>query len=189
MSIALNSLSSGVATVACGCFIIGCIGYSSDRTAFKNLAWITIDQDNTQAWFALKKSYFKTILGKQTLSYNDGSCTQDYCDTCNENGESCFILIVIATVFAFATSSACASLVKYPSMLLQLSTLVLTGVALAASIIGLGMFMGDCYRAIDDETNLDLEWGAGSIITLIGLLLMGIVAVSQVLGTLMCRGI
>lgn len=188
MSIALNSFSSLLSSLATGCFIIGCVGYASDRTAFKNLAWITIDEDNTQAWFALKKSYFKTVLGSTTLSYNDGSCVAEYCDKCQEMGESCFSLLVIATVFAFITSCATGSLTKHANTLLQIFSLGLTGVALAASIIGIGMFMSDCYDKIDDATNLELQWGPGSIVVLVGIILMGITAVSQVLGTLCCRG-
>jgi uncharacterized membrane protein len=43
--------------------------------------------------------------------------------------------------------------------------------------------MGDCFDAIDNDTSATLHWGAGSIITMIGVVLMGIVTMLQIVAS------
>ena len=49
---------------------------------------------------------------------------------------------------------------------------LLAAATCAAGVIAISMFMGDCYDRIDDTTNEDLEWGAGSALTIIAMFLM-----------------
>lgn len=176
---ALNATSAVFSLCAFVFFIVGCVGYSGDKDNLKNAAWIKIDDQGTEAWFGLLKYHFKTALFEGTTSFKD--CTDSFCDECERDGRSAIGLLVISTVFAFVTTILSGALFASPQVPLQWGNIAVAFVSAAFALIGFGLFMGECYKKIDDSSTLDLEWGPGSVLTCLGLLMMWLVVVLQLL--------
>ena len=186
----VNLISAVLAFVATLFFVIGCIGYSSDDDTVKNVAWISVDNGGTTVYYALRQVFVSG--GGGSGSYNDCASFSDACEKCEDDGKSAFGLMFIAALFAAMTTVACGALGQSAEQLatcystsarMGAVSIVLALVALGASLISLSVFMGDCYDEIDDTTNNELEWGPGAVLSIIGLLLMAVVAVLQILFT------
>ena len=191
MSAVLNGISAAIAGLAVLFFIVGAAGYSNDSDVIEDVAWITISKNGFDVYYGLQKYLFKYNGYEPSLSYDSDTCTLDSCDHCYKDGMASIALIIIALFFT--TTVTCISGVLVTSanssgVLMQATNL---GLALFAAIMGaiaLGLFMGDCYNKVYDEVNTDddyvgsvnLKWGPGSILTLIGVILMFIVAALQV---------
>ena len=182
MSSLLNNVSSAISIFACVSFVIGCVGYASDRRVFESLAWIRVSEPDTKVWFALKFIRVDSVEGRSYL-YGDKYCTSGFCDRCDADGKATFALCVVACVFAAFTMGISNFLIKYESKVLQSTTVFCAILSFLMSLIALCVFMGDCFDAIDNDTSVTLHWGAGSIITLIGVVLMGIVSILQIVAS------
>jgi hypothetical protein len=56
--------------------------------------------------------------------------------------------------------------------------------SLVCAAIALGLFMENCWRSIDDNADgIEMEWGPGSVLTIIGLILMGFVCAAEVVSS------
>lgn len=161
-------------------FIIGCTGYTETKENLENVPWITFKEDSLdlKAYFGLK-AYRIDAFDSDTEAYSADSCTASFCDRCEHDGRSAIGLLVISTVFAAVTTVLSGALAASHNATSQLGNLFLSFVSAAFAIIGFGMFMGSCYMKIDEDSNFDLKWGAGSIITLLGLIMMFVVVVLQ----------
>jgi len=182
MSAILQYVSLGLCLLALLFFVIGCIGFSNDHDVVENVSWIMIDTGPTTIYYGLKEATTSKGGGG---SYEDCKDVSDTCDQCNDDGKGAFALIFIATLLTAATAgfSGFLSQATEANMTLGTVTIVLSILAVGASLISLAIFMGGCYNEIDDSTNEDLEWGPGSVLSIIGLLIMAAVAVIQVLTT------
>lgn len=185
----MNFISAFLCLVATLFFVIGCIGYSDDEDTVKHTAWITVKSGGNTVYYALRDVYISSGGGG---SYSDCANFSDACEKCEDDGKSAFGLLFIAAIFAAITAITCGLLGQSAGQLatcystnatMSLISVVLALLACGASLIAVAMFMGDCYDEIDDTTNDDLKWGPGSILSLIGLLIMGFVSILQFLST------
>uniref|UniRef100_A0A7S3MF55 Uncharacterized protein n=1 Tax=Spumella elongata TaxID=89044 RepID=A0A7S3MF55_9STRA len=187
MSPTLNYLSSTLSMIAMVFYVIGSIGYATDKDVIRNVAWITAEQSGVNVYYALKKVYIKGQGTEQEQSYSDCSNNNgNVCDQCEEDGQGSFTLCVIGAVIALCTMSVCGSLSRTVSFPMQLVSIVFAAAACAAGVISLSLFMGNCYDKLDDQTNVDLEWGSGSVLVLIAMFLMAGVGGIQILSTFIC---
>lgn len=171
----LNGASAAFAFCATLFLMIGCVGHSNEESAVKDTNWINVDQDGVKIWFGLQKAFFNG----GSFNYDSNSCTSDFCDRCNTDGQSAIALLVISTIFAAVSTGIAGFLIVSPSGPIQLANF---GVAFTSgffALIGFSVFMGDCYNKIDQDVDQDLEFGPGSILALLGLLMMLIVSIMQ----------
>jgi len=188
MSPTLNYLSSTLSMIAMVFYVIGAIGYANNKDTIKNVPWITSEQSGVTAYYALKKVYIegKGLEFEQTYSAcsdNDGNA----CDKCEDDGKGAFGLCIIGAIIAFCAMFVCGSLSRSVSFSMQIVSIVLAALACAAGVIALGLFMGNCYDELDDQTPVDLEWGAGAILVIISMFMMAGVSILQILSTFIVK--
>lgn len=182
----LNAVSAVFSLCAFVFFIIGCIGYSVKDQAIKDVSWINVDENGLKLWMGLQKFHYSSSGFSATESYKD--CNQSFCDECEEDGKSAFGLIIISTIFAAVCTGLGGALAASPTSPLQIANLALSFISAAFAIIGFGVFMGNCYKKVDDYGDFDLEWGSGSIIVCLGLIMMWVVVVMQLVAMIMGPG-
>ena len=179
----LNLVSVVLCCAAALFFMIGCLGYSSSGSTIQDVAWIVVDQKGSTMFYALK--------GEVRIFYSDCADANNACATCEDKGRAAFGLMILATLSAVLTAIVCGLLVNASHQLstcystnprMRLICIVLALVAVGTSLGALVAFMGDCYNAIDDVTADDLKWGPGSVLLLVGLLMMACVALMQTIG-------
>jgi hypothetical protein len=176
-------------------FIIGCLGYADRTSTMQCVAWMRSSKVGVQVYFSLKKvyaTYDDPLFGKTysyLTSYGSDGCIEDWCDNCHKDGNIAFALLVVAIVFA-----ACTVPFVWNLFLKLDRTLVMVGTAFAfssacCSLIGFCFFMTDCYNKVhfeigaddavpaDFSYKADVKWGPGSILALVGMLLMWLVTI------------
>lgn len=192
MVLTLNSASAGLSLIAFVFFLIGCIGYTSNQDTLRDVAWLTYKQDsNNKVWFALLKLSFEVDLGlfygkvSDTVQYDDKACGFNFCDVCHEEGQNAFGLLVLALAATLVSGVISSAIVGFYFFTLQLANVIIAAVAVASSVIGISLFMDICMNKIKDEidNDKDLKWGPGSIISVVGMLLMFIVMLLQIAAT------
>lgn len=192
MIVNLNLVSAALCCIAFLFFLIGCIGFSSDEGTAKDVAWIHYKHESdNQLWFALRILTFRMDFGvfgvaTGSVKYDHQDCNFNFCDECSTAGQSAFGLLIVALLATMVTGILSSGIVGAFSYVLQLANVVIAGIAVLASIIGVSVFMNDCYNKIQDDINedKDLTWGPGSVLSLIGMLFMMAVVVLQIVATL-----
>lgn len=177
----LNAASAGLSLCALIFFLVGCIGFSVAYGTIENVAWIKGEEDGTDVYFGLAKFYFTSSGFGDTVAYNN--CLFDFCDTCRDNGRAAFGLLILAIIFGAVSTGLAGALAMGSAGSLQIANTGISFISATFAIIGFGLFMGSCYKKIDDSDNvptLSLEWGPGSIIVCTGLIMMWLVVVLQV---------
>eukprot|EP00168_Porphyra_purpurea_P001551 TRINITY_DN11874_c0_g1_i1.p1 TRINITY_DN11874_c0_g1~~TRINITY_DN11874_c0_g1_i1.p1 ORF type:complete len:218 (+),score=9.02 TRINITY_DN11874_c0_g1_i1:59-712(+) len=209
MSTGLNGASIALSFISGLFFLIGCVGYADQKAAIENVAWITSSKNNLDVYFGLRTAYLSykdPVMGTIDLSldYGGDSCgDQDFCDKCQRDGQGALGLTIIALIFTTITLALSGALIASANKGMQIANIFMSFIAAAVSLIAIGLFMGECYNAVDDSSNADddaaayyyydddggdplsLKWGPGSILTIIGMLLMWIVVVLQIVATVM----
>ena len=199
MSVALNGVSLAISVVAIVFFIVGCIGYTVNEDNLKQVAWATTDINGVDYYIGLRMVYFEFGGASMDVRYSD--CNQDFCDACNVEGKGAVALLIIAIGFAVITASLCAALLATPSnSSMQTANVFMSLLSGIASLIGFAVFMGHCYKRLfnyfnedddspyyygDDDNSGKLKWGPGSILSIIGMLLMWIVTILQIVAAVM----
>lgn len=188
MSPTLNYISSTLSMVAMVFYVIGCIGYATNKDTIKNVAWITSEQSGVNAYYALKKVYiegqgFEFEQTYSACSDNNGNA----CDKCEQDGQGAVGLCIIGAVISFCAMMVCGSLSRSVSFSMQIVSIVLAAISCAAGVIALGLFMGGCYEELDDQSPVDLEWGPGAALVIIAMFLMAGVGVVQILSTFILK--
>ena len=165
-------------------FIAGCAG--NENQDGNGVPWIFSDKNSVQAYFGLSDVYIDFNGGNVRINYDDSNCNADWCHDCDEQGQATLAMMI------FATLAVIASLImmllpfittKIPS--LELATVVCNIIAVVTSLIAILVFMGGCNNKIEDADKngtFDLEWGAGSILTLIGMIFMFFIVIFQIVG-------
>jgi hypothetical protein len=201
-SIALNAASIGLSVVTSIFFVVGCIGYGDNSISVQSVPWILSKKDGTDVYFGLRNVFFSmanpffggdfTFFAKYS---DDANCPEDWCEVCYKDGKAAFALTLVALAFTTCVVCACIALMVSFSRTFQMVNAAFAFLAFATSLIGVGLFMKDCFYAIDDATdgdddgfygygastrNLDLKWGPGSILTITGMLLMFVVTILQI---------
>lgn len=192
MSQALNAVSAVFALGATVFFIVGCSGYTTDDAQLKNVAWITADDDFAKLWIGLQKLRFEgqgvASGASGNLVWAKDSCTEPFCDRCEQDGRSAIALLIISTVFAGIATALSGVLAASHNAGMQIGNLVLSMISAFFAIIGFGVFMGSCYQKIDQWSDFDLDFGPGSIMTLLALIMMFVVTVLQFVAVIVGGG-
>lgn len=175
----LNGASAAFALCATVFLMIGCIGHSDDHAVVKNTSWISVDENNVKVWFGLAKQIVESSGVTMAISYDSDNCGDSYCDQCQTDGQTTISLLVISTIFAAISCGLGGALAASPSGPLQLANLLISFVTAFFSLVGFSVFMGNCYMKIDHNNDVDLEFGPGSILALLGMLMMWVVVVMQ----------
>lgn len=174
----LNIISTAFSACAALFFLIGLIGFSIQADTVKSVAWIMVGSGNLDVWFALKKARVESSTGRFNLEYGDSNCA--FCDACDQDGKGAFGLLIIAFIFSIVTAANSGVLSTKPTAMAQIGNVFSAFAAAVASIVGFGLFMSDCWNAIDADLSEELSYGPGSALVLLGLLMMWIVVFLQV---------
>jgi hypothetical protein len=199
MSAALNGTTIALSLISGLFFIIGCVGYADQRDAVQNTAWITSSKDGLDVYFGLRRAYVSFDFFGSTYDGNvqygsSTDCMDDWCDKCQSDGQGALGLTIIALIFTTVTMALGGALVASANKSMQIANVIMAFFAALTSLIAIGLFMSDCYNAInndssdddtydddtDDGSSLSLKWGPGAILTIVGMLLMWIVVVLQI---------
>jgi uncharacterized membrane protein YGL010W len=184
MTTVLNSLTIFLTVSSVAFFTVACIGYADDPTSLKNTSWIVM-HDHGHAYFGLRKAYLDSseLSDSGVISYwTNKDCIEDWCDTCNREGESAFSLTIVALFLSFLVCGNTGFLFIDPSFWTQIVNAVMSGIAALFSLIAIGQFMGHCYYEIDLP---HLRWGTGSILAVLAMLLMWFVMFIQIAAAMM----
>lgn len=173
----LNIVSVVFSVLSMIFFIVGCIGYASTETTMKNVAWITADDHGNRFWSDLAGYRLETkttmdetfIFGDCALGNADN---ESLCTKCMRDGNAAFALLIVATTFATVVSVFSGILIATPNIMMQLMSLFSSFVSAAFSLVGFGLFMGNCYWKFENYFDFNLHYGPGAIIVLLGLLMM-----------------
>lgn len=192
----LNAVSAIFCLAALAFFIVGCIAFTNEEQALKRTAWIVSDRDSFEASFGLRSFNVKVdidvggatlVSSENTQKYDSGSCSGNFCDVCEKMGKAAFALTVVATVFtAISLAMSLAAMAVYEKGT-QVGNVFMAFIAAVTATIAVAIFENRCWNELnsdaggeDNENSLDLKWGNGAILTLVGLLLMWLVFVFQI---------
>ena len=166
-------------------FIAGMVGYSTDVDTFKAVPWLRIDEDNIDIYFGLQSystSSDTSTNGCTDCSIKYSDCSGSTCNSCDDDGKVAFAFLVVAS---FAT--ACVIGFGTPMFVSygygkHIVTTFMSSLAAVSSLISLAVFMGDCYERLQDDlddsgSSAELRWGPGSLVVILGVLVMWAVAV------------
>lgn len=181
----LNGLTALLSITSTVYFIFGCVGYSDERATIENTHWFKANFRYFKADFGLS-SVFVVDTGTNrhfSFEYGDATCDGDFCNRCQSDGRNA--LGLLSTSLCFSAAVAVMSMFLYLSskvhMGTQLITTVFAGVSAAFSLMGAGNFMRSCFNSVQEDLDLyDVEWGPGSILSMIGLALMWVALFLQV---------
>jgi hypothetical protein len=198
----LNGASVALGVISTLFFVVGAIGYSSNTDAIENVAWITSSQDGVDIYYGLSKAYATLDFNGETLDisfkYNSDSCSDDWCDKCQRDGQAAVSLNILAIIFTVVVVGLSCTLLASPNRGMQTGSAIFSFLASLFSLIAVAVFMGECHKAIDDANSSDddayaaygstnddggigdLKWGPGAVLALVGMLLMWIVTIFQV---------
>lgn len=126
-------------------FLVGCIGFSSDKNTIKNVSWFYY-KDDSNAWFGLQKFYVDIDLApylvmKETVAYSSDSCGGTYCDECDRDGKGAFGLLIIALIFTVFSLLLNGASTASPSAPVQMGNAFTALVAFVASLVSISLFM------------------------------------------------
>jgi uncharacterized membrane protein len=202
----LNGASIALGVVSALFFVVGAIGYSKNTDAIENVAWIMSAQGGVDLYYGLSKAYATVEYNGQTtdlsIEYDSIWCGGDWCDKCLRDGRTALALNILAIIFTVVVVGMSCALITSPKRGVQASSAICSFLAALFSLIAVAMFMGDCYTAIDNANSgsddgddgttygytnddggiggLELRWGPGAVLALVGMLLMWIVTIFQV---------
>jgi di/tricarboxylate transporter len=169
----INAIVCFLATAAVALYIVGLCAYSDEHENIKRTHWFR--EKNNDLYFGLRG-----VTGQQNdqgggsghgvTEYHD--CGGNACDDCDKDGKAAFALTLFSLVMAFLVAAlAWANVVKYDHGR-QAAKIAFSTLAWIASVIAIGLVMGQCRGTVEDDFHGSYEWGPGAICTLVALLLM-----------------
>jgi uncharacterized membrane protein YidH (DUF202 family) len=171
---AVNGLSTALSGLAVVFFLVGAVAYSGEAASVRNGAWITAS-DFYCGLRCVTRSH-------TTVTTEYSNCSGSICKSCEKAGAGAFGLTVAAIIFSAITAVLSAASTARSTKGLQVTTVLTAIVSVTLSLIAVGRFMGSCWNALDNIIN-DLKWGPGSVLTLIGMILMGVVVLLQIMAS------
>lgn len=181
---AINAISTGFSVISFTFFLIGIIGYSPETGVLQDIPWIYVKFGNEEKYlFGTQNFYIDRPGTHNVVFYGDDECTFDFCGDCEWEGQVVGGLLVIALVFTAICIGLSGATITTVSKPMGISNIVMSFTAFAVSLIGIVSFMGRCFSEIDHVFPAKKpEWGPGSILSIIGMVLMGLVFLMQVVG-------
>jgi len=179
-TVGLNATTCAFSVIAAVFFGVGCIAYNNDGDTIESTNWFFTHDGPGDTFVGLHNVYFKSngtsSVGAGGNSTSSGGThivrTFDNGTVCRRNGDGAFSMMVIATTFAVLAALLSGVMICVPSKALQATGLGFTFSSFATSIVGVGLFMGNCYVQYNQDTDLDWHWGTGSVLSTVGMLLM-----------------
>lgn len=180
----LNIISTIFSALSTIFFIVGCVGYASSERTLKNVAWIVADDHGEEFWSALQGFHYQNSGADQTTMFNrcalgNDDFASDVCIPCMRDGNAAFGLLLVATTFGLFVTIASGFLAATPNAAVQATSTFLSFISGVFSLVGFGLYMGNCYYKWDDEVDFSLHYGPGAIIVLLGLLMMWVTVLLQ----------
>jgi len=182
MSAGLNAVCALFCLIAFTFFMVALVGHSCSQSVIKNTHWVYAG-NGVDDYFGTRCSFVETVgPASSVINYEATECLGDYCDTCAAFGNTAFGLNIVAIAFTTISLGLCWGAATQPNKDSSISNIVMSFIAFAASLIGTVLFMSRCYSEINNQIGSSVaEWGPGSILSLIGLILMGLVLLMQVI--------
>lgn len=196
----MNSFNYGVCLAvslfAILAFLIGCVAYSDQNSTIQSVAWIRSSEHGVDAFFGLRRLYLTyddPVLGVTysfLSSYGDDTvCGDSWCEACDNDGRGALGLLVVAILAAACTVWLCFCLYQKVERNIVIAGAVCAFLSAFTSMVGLCLFMSDCYNKIDlgvndipvnnvpagFDYNTTLRWGPGSVLVIVGMLIMWLV--------------
>lgn len=180
---AVNSVCAALSLTAFTFFIVASIAYTDRKNDVRNTAWFTSSLGSEDLYVGLT-----TIYGKSSdsiLKFRSNDCTPSFCSQCRNDGRDAFALIIIAIFFSFAEFLTCFAYTIAVTVIAQMMQMLVALTSAAFSLVAVAMFMGSCYTNMKNTTGFtDFEWGPGSILATVGMLLMWVVVFLHVAGAI-----
>ena len=150
-------------SIACVFFLIGIIGFSSEKQSVTNVSWghaVSVSGMNEEKmWLGLQKGYDNTNSVMTEIHYHDhNQCTSDWCHNCDVHGQNCFALLVIALIFAFITCLQSTSLVQAFNAHTQIHNIIAPFVSLVFSVVGWSLFINKCFDPVNKHSTLAFKY-------------------------------
>jgi len=186
-----SGVYTGLSLLSTLFFMIGAIGYTATKGVSRDIPWIYgtfngYPDDNL--YFSLKAEYDDFEVDPEFFKYSTYADDYDYCDKCNSDGHSAYILCIIACLTSLVSSILCALLIKKADFsFAHFVAAAISGVACFIAGVALILFMGVGQSKIKnfysgDDANIvypEFHWGAGSILVAVGMCFMFIVSVGM----------
>jgi uncharacterized membrane protein YidH (DUF202 family) len=178
----LNGTTVILCMVSVALLIASSVNYSNDRGLMETTSWIMSNDEPVDLYFCLRG-----ILGVVDSSgadvkflYRDHVCQVNYCEVCQRFGETAFALNIIAAGLSMVVLVLSAANIADYSRLRQFVGVFLSCAAAVVSVVSIAVFMGNCWTAIVRENSqLQITWGLGAILTTIGMIVMWVVLLFQ----------
>ena len=189
----MSGIYTGLSGLSTLFFMIGAIGYTATKNTIKDIPWIygTFDYfPDDNSYFSLRAEYddFETDGG--VFKYATYADSYDWCDKCQSDGHSAYIMCIIACLTSLVCTILCALLIKKADFsFAHFVAAGIGGVACFIAGIALIVFMGVCQSKIKkfysgDEADVvypEFHWGAGSILVAAGMCFMFIVSMGMII--------
>jgi FtsH-binding integral membrane protein len=162
----INAIVCFLATTALACYICGVIAYSNKHSDLKRVPWFKSKGDPKSYWG------LRSVTGGEGGNTEYHDCSGNACDYCDKDGKAAFALTLFSLAMALLVATlSWANVVKYDHGR-QAAKIAFSTLAWIASVIAIALMVGHCRGQVEDELGGRYEWGAGSILTLVALLLM-----------------
>lgn len=175
-----NVACAVVAGIASIFFIVGVAGYSSSEKDLRNVPWFFTTDSGTIS-FGLRAFSVNSGGPPVIADYSDGAeCNGDFCDKCEKDGQAAVALVILALFISITVTSISAAQTVWCNRKLQTVAAGLSALSVIFVVIALGLVLGDCYNEVSSTTQLNgysFEWGAGSVLALVGAVLMTLATV------------
>lgn len=178
-AVGLNATTIAISVISLIFYTVGCIGYSDSRNTIEKVSWIRTKEDDTKIWFGLHRAYV-TVGGNNAFVVDYGGDECSFCNKCEQDGKSALGLTIISLIGTTFAIVFCSYLLVCHNTGMQIANVFFCLLAAATSLIGIGLFMNDCYNKIDDSIDSDLHYGPGSILTTLAMLLMFVATILQI---------
>mmetsp|Transcript_60396 Transcript_60396/g.118853 ORF Transcript_60396/g.118853 Transcript_60396/m.118853 type:complete len:214 (+) Transcript_60396:45-686(+) len=184
LSKTLNIVSLVISIICVVFFIVAASGYSDQRDVVENASWIASSENGVKIYVGTRKVYSSAGGVDTSFKFSYDSCTGDYCDACETDGQAAFGLMIIACFCSALVIIQSGYLIAISRVGVQISNVFFSFLAACTSLISVGFFMGECYDKLETSTdgmpNIDFHWGPGSVLAIIGMFLMWFVLVLQI---------
>jgi hypothetical protein len=175
----------GLAALSSIFFLTACTAFSLNRTTIQNVPWIVVDADDCQLSFGLRKVVGYLTHDNRVSTTYGGNCISAWCDRCDKNGKASMGLVFTALIFSLLTIRTSFKLRKVYTPGRQIANVLFSFVGACASLVGVGIFMGDCYYYMLSQSaevfpRDALSWGSAAKVILLGVLFMWMASFLQI---------
>lgn len=182
----INGFSAFFSILCAIFFGMGALGYSDDNDMVKRDSWFHVESSSLTVYANLLKMIFIASDGTvEGMYYDDDMCLFDFCDYCKLYGTVVMPLMVLSTITAFALFVTTFIGAHYPTVALSWRGIFLSSLSTISALLGWGFFMNKCYLEFHKVFKEGSGYGPGSVLPLLGYLIMFGVTVMQIIATVL----